>query len=132
MAQLAQQQSAQTQHAAMSLTKKQREIYVGNLTVGLVNPAMLKELFNGALSSMDPTGGAQHPVVNISLDPCGKFAFVEFRTEELATLSLHLDKVRRAHHCLSACTTPYFESHIGHSGRVVCYELRRKPPAARR
>ena len=38
--------------AAMAGTKKQREVYVGNLTLGLVSAQMLTELFNGALLPM--------------------------------------------------------------------------------
>jgi hypothetical protein len=38
--------------AAMAGSKKQREVYVGNLTLGLVSAQMLTELFNGALLPM--------------------------------------------------------------------------------
>uniref|UniRef100_A0A7S0RLP4 RRM domain-containing protein n=1 Tax=Pyramimonas obovata TaxID=1411642 RepID=A0A7S0RLP4_9CHLO len=53
----------------------------------------MRDLFNGALGAMDPDALANPPVVNLALDPSGKFCFAEFRTEELATLALHLDKV---------------------------------------
>eukprot|EP00959_Pyramimonas_sp_CCMP1952_P076656 1602034-Pyramimonas_sp.AAC.1 len=88
-----QQQEQQSKAAALAATKKQREIYVGNLTVGLVTTQMLRDLFNGALGAMDPESVVNPPVCNLALDPSGKFCFVEFRTEELASLALHLDKV---------------------------------------
>jgi hypothetical protein len=93
LAQMKHQQEQQSKAAALAATKKQREIYVGNLTVGLVTMQMLKDLFNGALSAMDAQSAINPPVVNLALDPSGKFCFVEFRTEELANLALHLDKV---------------------------------------
>lgn len=51
--------------------KKQREVYVGNLTIGAVTDQMLRELFNGALAHLviDPVNNPA--VVNASLDPSG-------------------------------------------------------------
>ena len=51
--------------------KKQREVYVGNLTIGAVTDNMLRELFNGALAHLviDPVNNPA--VVNASLDPSG-------------------------------------------------------------
>eukprot|EP00884_Botryococcus_braunii_P021068 jgi/Botrbrau1/7645/Bobra.0159s0089.4 len=74
-------------------TKKQREVYVGNLTIGVVTDVMLRELFNGALSHLVPDPITNPPVVNAQLDPSGRFGFVEMRTEELATSAMALDKV---------------------------------------
>jgi splicing factor U2AF subunit len=78
--------------AAAQATRKQRELYVGNLTVHVVSAAMLTELFNGALATLLPPG-APPAVANTNMDSAGKFAFVEMRTDELATAALMLDKV---------------------------------------
>ncbi|KAK3243750.1 hypothetical protein CYMTET_46616 [Cymbomonas tetramitiformis] len=90
---MSQQQQAAAAAPAAAMNKKQRELYVGNLTVGLVTPLMLKELFNGALAPLVPDSATNPPCINVGLDSTMKFAFVEFRTEELATMGLHLDKV---------------------------------------
>ena len=54
--------------------KKQREVYVGNLTIGSVNDVMLRELFNGALAHLMPDAATNPPVVNVAMDPSGAFA----------------------------------------------------------
>ncbi len=51
--------------------KKQREIYVGNLTIGVVVDTMLRDLFNGALAHLVPDPVANPPVINAALDPSG-------------------------------------------------------------
>lgn len=86
-----QQQTAIQTGTAAGTNKKQREVYCGNLTVGLVTPQMLQELFNGALLPCSKDG--LPPVVNVSMNSDGKFAFVELRTEELSALAMNLDKV---------------------------------------
>ena len=53
--------------------KKQREVYVGNLTIGSVNDVMLRELFNGALAHLMPDAATNPPVVNVAMDPSGAF-----------------------------------------------------------
>lgn len=78
---------------AQQSNKKQREVYVGNLTIGVVNEQMLRELFNGALSTLVPDPNTNPPVVNCQLDPTGRFCFVELRSEELASSAMSLDKV---------------------------------------
>lgn len=84
---------AAAQAAALAqATRKQREIYVGNLAVGVVGPALLEQLFNGALGAMQPAGSAA-PVANCRMDPGGRFAFLEMRTEALAAAALALDKM---------------------------------------
>mmetsp|Transcript_25375 Transcript_25375/g.30746 ORF Transcript_25375/g.30746 Transcript_25375/m.30746 type:complete len:425 (-) Transcript_25375:1788-3062(-) len=87
---LLQQAQMANQARLQAQNKKQREIYVGNLTVGLVTAPVLQELFNGALAHL---AEGKVPVVGINMDSSMKFAFVEFSTEELATAALHLDKV---------------------------------------
>ena len=37
------------------------------------------------------------PVANINMDPGGRFAFVEFQKEDLATKALEMDRVVRRH-----------------------------------
>jgi len=72
-------------------TKKSRELYVGNLTTGAVTGTMLKELFTAPLLTLPgvDAGGAP-PVIDCRVDPQGRFAFVEFRDEMLATTALSL------------------------------------------
>lgn len=73
--------------------KKQRELYVGNLTIGLVTSKLLQELFDGALHMLVPDPEHYPPTVIAQVDPMGKYAFVEMRTEDLATMALELDKL---------------------------------------
>ncbi|KAG8467615.1 hypothetical protein KFE25_006667 [Diacronema lutheri] len=75
-------------------SKKQREIYVGNLLQHVVSAQMLKDFFSQILQSLpgfDPSAGV--PVVNVQMSGEGKFAFVELRDETLAATMLKLDKV---------------------------------------
>ena len=90
------------QHMGIAQSKKQREVYVGNLAMGVVTADMLRDLFNQALASLasnpafaGPTAVTypRQPVVNVSLDASGKFAFVEMVTDEMAEAALQLDKV---------------------------------------
>ena len=77
--------------------RKQRELYVGNLAVGIVNQDMLKEFFSSILTlcpGYSPTMGP--PVAVVQLSGEGKFAFVEFRDELIAVTALQLDKVEFA------------------------------------
>ena len=55
----------------LTAQKKQREVYVGNLTIGVVTDNHLKELFNGALSHLVPDPHNNPPVVSAQLDPSG-------------------------------------------------------------
>ena len=55
----------------LTAQKKQREVYVGNLTIGVVTDNHLKELFNGALSHLMPDPHNNPPVVSAQLDPSG-------------------------------------------------------------
>jgi len=84
--------AAQQLPAARMDNKKARELYVGNLTVGAVTAAMLKELFNAPLLTLPGGESADGfpPVIDARVDAGGKFAFVEFREENLATTALSL------------------------------------------
>jgi splicing factor U2AF subunit len=85
--------AVETQAAAMQhASRKQRELYVGNLAVGVVTALMLTELFNGALAAVQ-LGGQGAAVVKVDLDSTGKFGFVQLASEDLATAALALDKV---------------------------------------
>ncbi|KAL4419535.1 hypothetical protein ABPG77_005766 [Micractinium sp. CCAP 211/92] len=88
--QLVLQQQALSAVAAAS--KTQREVYVGNLTAGLVTADMLRQLFNSTMAAAFPdmAEGAD-PVVTVSVHTEGKYAFVELRTAEMATASLQLN-----------------------------------------
>ena len=82
--------------------RKQRELYVGNLAVGVVNGDMLKEFFTSILTQCEgysPTMGP--PVAVVQLSGEGKFAFVEFRDELIAVTALQLDKVELAGRALN-------------------------------
>lgn len=72
--QLLLQQQAVTGTNAMIANKKQREVYVGNLTIGVVTADMLRELFNGALSSLVPDPVTNPPVVSVAMDASGMFS----------------------------------------------------------
>lgn len=89
---------------ANATNKKQREVYVGNLTVGMVTAQMLQELFNGALQPCTTDG--LPPVTNVSMNMDGKFAFVELRTEPLSALAMNLDKV-----CDSLTSAQLYSAH---------------------
>ena len=57
--------------AVQTADRKAREIYVGNLAIGVVTPDMLKELFNAILGSHVPDPVNQPPVCNVTMDPNG-------------------------------------------------------------
>ncbi|GLC56991.1 hypothetical protein PLESTB_001171100 [Pleodorina starrii] len=79
---------------AATADRKAREIYVGNLAIGVVTSDMLKELFNTILANQVPDPANAPPVVNVNLDAAaGRFAFVEFRTRELTDAAIQLDKL---------------------------------------
>jgi len=75
--------------------KKQRELYIGNLQVGVVTTDMIRELFNSILGNMVPDPVSCPPVLEVKPDPTGRgrFAFIELRTAALAVAALHLDKM---------------------------------------
>lgn len=98
---LQQQQMLQQQLAAAASGpnqggKKQREVYVGNLAIGVINEVILREMFNAALAGLVPDPVTNPPVSNVNIDPSGRYAFVELRSEELATAAVQLDKTEVA------------------------------------
>jgi len=87
------QQQAAQQAAAMG-SKKQREVYVGNLAPGLVSSEMLKTLFDSAIRAAYPNAApGLPPVVAINMAADSKYCFVEFRSEEMATAAIQLNKL---------------------------------------
>lgn len=73
--------------------KKTRELYVGNLAIGMVSEQMVREFFNTAMAGLAPECATQPAVVNVWMASDMKYSFVEFRTPELATTAMSLDKV---------------------------------------
>ncbi|KAF4678116.1 hypothetical protein FOL47_005395 [Perkinsus chesapeaki] len=74
-----------------SQNRKQRELYVGNLAVGVVTPQVLHELFEPAckvLPDYDPTLGP--PVLQADIRGDGRFAFVEFQNDRLASAAMSI------------------------------------------
>ena len=67
-------------------------MYVGNLQIGVITDATIRELFNTMLARFVPDPVTNPPVVHVSMDPSGRFGFVELRTEDLATEAVKLDK----------------------------------------
>ena len=88
---VAQQQAVGAKSNTREASKKQREIYVGNLAMNVVTPEILAEVFNSALLSLSKDG--RTPVVHCNMAHDGKFAFVELRTEEISDAAQHLDGV---------------------------------------
>eukprot|EP00466_Bigelowiella_natans_P018139 jgi/Bigna1/77071/fgenesh1_pg.45_\ len=62
--------------------KKAREIYVGNITVGVTSD-MLASLFDSALGP--------NVVAGCTMNDSGKYCFIEFKTPEIATRALQLN-----------------------------------------
>lgn len=73
-------------------TKPARQLYVGNLPVGVLGP-QLAEFLGAAMQQMKLTLGVGSPVVGIWMSPDGRFALVDFRSLEEANRALALDKL---------------------------------------
>lgn len=71
--------------------KKNREIYVGNLLVGVVQADTLRQLFDSALAAAFPNAHGGKPVVNVQMASDFKYAFVELQTEEMASAAIQLN-----------------------------------------
>ena len=78
-------------------TKKQREVYVGNLPIDNVTTTLLREKFNELIRAIPDFArkynAAIEPVRDVQLSSSGTFAFVEFASEELCATALLFDKV---------------------------------------
>lgn len=73
--------------------KKTRELYVGNLAIGMVSEQMIREFFNTAMAGLAPECATMPAIANVWMASDNKYSFVEFRTPELATTAMSLDKV---------------------------------------
>jgi len=74
--------------------KVQRTVYVGNLAQGVITQDTLEEFFNQALSHLVPDAIATPPVNQVKMEgSTGRFAFVEFLTEDIATQALRMDQM---------------------------------------
>ena len=72
--------------------KKNKEIYVGNLLVGVVNADALKSLFNSSLAVAFPNENPLvKPVAGIQMSSDMKYAFIQLQTEEMATAAIQLN-----------------------------------------
>ena len=83
----------QAASAVAAASKTQREVYVGNLTPGVVNDPMLRQLFNATLQAAFPDrcgGGTIDPVIHINMAPEGRYCFIELLSLEMATACLQL------------------------------------------
>jgi len=80
----------QQQGANQQVSKKARELYVGNLQLGMVNESTLMELFNGSLGAVFQNQTSQ-PCLQVTMSSDQKFAFVEFASPELANAGLNLN-----------------------------------------
>jgi len=93
-----QQQQNLAQHmmninAMTSGGKKAREVYVGNLAIGMVTETMLRDFFNTAMKGLMPEEAGTQAVMNVWMAADMKYSFVEMRTAELATAAISLDKM---------------------------------------
>lgn len=80
-------------NAMTSGGKKAREVYVGNLAIGMVTESMLRDFFNTAMKGLMPEEAGTQAVMNVWMAADMKYSFVEMRTAELATASIALDKM---------------------------------------
>ena len=82
----------QAEIAVAANTKPQREVYVGNITPGVVTGEMLHQLFTATLKAAFPDKCEDgDPVIYVNMAPEGKYGFVEMRRPEMATACLELN-----------------------------------------
>ncbi|EDQ87428.1 uncharacterized protein MONBRDRAFT_33340 [Monosiga brevicollis MX1] len=93
--------SVMMQSSGMGGDRKQRELYIGNLLTGVVTEPVLREFLNAGLSIVCATPETTPPVVKVDMSNEGRFAFVEFRTAELANAALCLDKFDLMGRCIN-------------------------------
>ncbi|KAG1672585.1 hypothetical protein FOA52_010686 [Chlamydomonas sp. UWO 241] len=95
-------------------TRRAREIYVGNLAVGILTPELTRELFNTVLAPFCHDPVAYPPVIECKVDmTTGRFAFLEIRTEQLAANLLELDKMEVAGRSLKIGRPKGYEEQFG-------------------
>lgn len=77
-------------------TKKQRELYVGNLPIGQVTPESIKDAFAALMRKIpeyQQKYGLMEPVRDVQISSSGTFAFVEFSSEEMCSTAMLFDKM---------------------------------------
>jgi splicing factor U2AF 65 kDa subunit len=83
----------QAASAVIAASKTQREVYVGNLTPGVVTDPMLRQLFNATLQAAFPEqcdDGSIEPVIHIKMASEGKYCFIELLSSDMANSCLEL------------------------------------------
>lgn len=84
------------QQTAQQISRKARRLHIGNLpqNAGLT-PTTMMQFFNATLKTTGLVDASKpgDPVVDCSINPNGKFAFVEFRTIAETTSALTLNNV---------------------------------------
>jgi splicing factor U2AF subunit len=80
------------------MTKKARELYIGNLPDG-VPEAQLMAFLNAALCQAGQNTQPGMPIVSVRCN--GRFAFAEFRTTEETTMALNLNGIILVGHALN-------------------------------
>ena len=95
-------------------SKKQREIYVGNLAQGA--DVVIGALFDEALGRLFPDLAQKGPpVIRVNIDPTRKFGFVEFRSAFLAHAATTLDKTEVGGRAINIGRPKgYVEVRVGH------------------
>lgn len=84
---------------ASQISRKARRLHIGNLPQGMgITPQMMQQFFNATLiaTGLIDTTKPGEPVIDCTINPGGKFAFVEFRTIAEATSALTLNNVELA------------------------------------
>ena len=76
----------------------QRTVYVGNLPQGIITTELLEEFFNQSLSHLVADPIATPPVKQVKIEgAAGRFAFVEFLTEDIVKQALRMDQIVEIH-----------------------------------
>ncbi len=76
----------------------QRTVYVGNLPQGVITNELLEEFFNQSLSHLVVDPIATPPVKEVKIEgAAGRFAFVEFLTEDIVKQALRMDQLVDIH-----------------------------------
>lgn len=79
--------------AVKAASRTQREVYIGNISIGAVNEKMIHDLFKATLTAAFPAkcqNGAIDPVTRIAMVEGQKYCFMEVCDAEMATACLDL------------------------------------------
>ena len=79
--------------AVKAASRTQREVYIGNITTGVVTEKMIHDLFKATLTAAFPAkcqNGAIDPVTRIAMVEGQKYCFMEVCDAEMATACLDL------------------------------------------